>query len=390
MLFTIKRQDLSAFTSRMQSIINNKIKGHTEPDTFIIKASSDSNNIIMSAENNSSYLQYTIYSPVDLSGSIKLSPITFMDSVKVMQNDVLTIQLSKDRASISIIKPNATCSIPCSEVNEKEANNEMDKLFTISINSENLSLILRKTSYLTSKDCHIPSLRGIRLKVDTENQNINLCASDGKRLGTYTTKAKISSITSETSGEYVVPVKFMEDVEKYISSLSSFSDVEIIIYPNHIEAKINYSNFGGGDMLMKSSLIDSTYPNIDQIITSTNKSPAISSINRQELINAIKIAQAFTSDKHSSIRIFVCEDQIRITASSVSGTGETTLKAKCKNHPCNVIGFNCSCLISMLKSETGEIISMNINNPTSPCRISPENTDEKIQGISILMPTRLI
>jgi len=244
---------------------------------------------------------------------------------------------------------------------------EVDKQSSFSASAEDVKRAIAQVLFAASTSETRIELSGVLFVFS--GGNLTIAATDSYRLAEKKIQIKASS---ETEKKIIVPAKTLQELLR-ILSIGLTDEVE----ENNGEIKFYISDnqilFTYGTTELVSRLIEGQYPDYQQIIPATGKTKV--TIDRSELIRAVKMASLFSKTGINDINLDFPLDKNQVMVSSVSGqTGEnvTNLSAKVIGDD-NGIVVNFRYLLEGLSNMEDEIVKIEVIDGNTPCIIRPEH-----------------
>ncbi len=231
-------------------------------------------------------------------------------------------------------------------------------------------LISQLENIVTISETH-PELSGIYLKF--KKNEIEAVATDSIRLGIK----KIKIAENNINKNIILPlISFYELIQ--ILNLKEHESVKIIINDNQIV-------FDFDNIYFVSRLINGNYPNYEQIIP--KEFNIILKLNKQELINQLKLVSLFTSNNNDiKLEILNKENKIKLTSQTQQGSSSAIIKAEIEGRGIEGIILNYKFILDGLN---------NIKDKNNVIfKIQNESTPVLIEGVEkdtfnyILMPIK--
>lgn len=196
---------------------------------------------------------------------------------------------------------------------------------------------------------------------DFTMDNIKLVTTDSFRLSEKTIPSNQFTTNFGENFRIIIPLKTAQEIVRIVGDKD-----EVIIQkdPNQIL-------FTSDTFSLISRLVEGNYPDYTAILPKTFETEI--RINRQELMNSIKLAGVFSS-KVNEVKIKIGEDKKTIEIFSLDQTGENncTLSAKVNGKP-KEIGYNWKYLLDGLRALKTEEVFWGINEENKPSLIrSPQ------------------
>ncbi|HOZ55695.1 MAG: DNA polymerase III subunit beta [Parcubacteria group bacterium ADurb.Bin316] len=208
-----------------------------------------------------------------------------------------------------------------------------------------------------------------------------MAATDSYRLAEKEIKIKTNS---KTDKKIIIPAKTLQELIRIMSAVKNENlseeseDIEFYVNDNQILFII-------GNTELVSRLIEGQYPDYKQIIPS--KSETSVSVNRDELVRAVKAASIFSKSGVNDVNLdFPLGKNKIIISSSSSQTGEniTELEAAV-NGKDNGIVVNFRYLLDGVNNIEGDTIKLGIIDGNTPCVLKSE---KDLGYIYIIMPIK--
>ena len=211
--------------------------------------------------------------------------------------------------------------------------------------------------------------------------NLTIAATDSYRLAEK--KIQIKS-TGEEEKKIIIPAKTLQELLRVLS-VDLGDEVEGSGQELRFYLSDNQILFTYGSAELVSRLIEGQYPDYQQIIPTSSKTRI--TIDRQELIRAVKMASLFSKTGINDVNLDFPAGKNQVVVSSVSGqTGENinNLAAKVSGDD-NSIVVNYRYLLEGLSSIESEAIKIEVIDSNTPCLVKPEQDQDYLY---IIMPIK--
>jgi len=235
--------------------------------------------------------------------------------------------------------------------------------------SEGFKIPLNVFSYMVksvfisiSQDLNRPSLNGIYF--DKNNENINMVATDGKRLSLANTKLFNDGIIDDCT----IPEKVLILFKKL---QVSESDMYI-----KIENRIIY--FWFENKVIVSSLIDDKFPDYKKFVFENNRFNLSIELNKQAFEEAIKRVSVINYNENKIIFLAIKENQLYLSTKEDIGEAEELLECKYSGNEFNFI-FNYNYLLQALSEIDDKDIVFSFTEINTPIMIKTK--DDSIMHI---------
>jgi DNA polymerase-3 subunit beta len=301
----------------LSEILNIQAKAVSNKSTIPILS-----NVLLKADGNKLYLSTTnleiniiswIGAEVTKSGSTTVSLKRFLEYINTLS--VGNIKLSFDANELTVISKNSKAvftTIPASEFPKVSAIKEAP---LCAINSVSFFDAITSVSFSASHDDTRPTFTGVYVEV---GQNyVDFVAIDGFRMS----KKKIlieTGVASEIS--FIIPASYIDEIARI--SPDSAEDVKLFVIGNKNQLGLRYKNT---DFVIR--LIEGVYPEYSRVIPQEFTTDIV--INRQELMEAVKTASIFSSQKEiGKTQIDISEHEVTLK-SFQKEIGENETKIAC-------------------------------------------------------------
>ena len=336
-------------------------------------------------------------------GAITLPAQTFASVISALTAEDVKLITSKDRARIRSEKgeykivgmsadqfpslmgePDQGAQLELTDRSPKE------KIHFLSLNSDALGWMIRKTSYAAASDDARLFLNGVHLSTrnDGAEQNgtlIRMAASDGTRLA-------IASVTSaeslEKDTDAIIPIRAVNQLEK----LTAASDVvKMAIQENRIvfdmdDSRVGPRVRGGCDDLgtaLVSRLLEGEYPDYEQVIP--DQSEITLKVDTGHFLSVARRIAQVADPKLPCVRLEIRETKLKVSASSTY-VGDGCEEMDIDHEGSDVgIAINVRYLIDALRAIDTQETLIGINGEAVPMVIKPSQGDH----LCVLMPVCL-
>ena len=256
---------------------------------------------------------------------------------------------------------------------------EFPKLFEVkgskiaSIDSESFQEALSGVTFAVSTETSRPALSGILLRPEVDG--FLLVATDGYRLSLRKHISTEEKLSDETK-RLIIPARVMKEAS---SIKDEEGKLELYILPES-----NQVLFQQGGTVLVGRLIEAEFPNFEKIIPPEHSTRI--SIDREELLKAVKITSIFARDSANIIKFSLRTDKL-IVSSQTPSLGENTVDVEGKlTGEENEIAFNARYLLEFLSHMDKDNITFEMTGPLNPGVFRIEN-DESF--LHLIMPIRV-
>lgn len=229
---------------------------------------------------------------------------------------------------------------------------------------------IKKVIIAPANDETRPVLAGIYFQFN--KKILTLAATDSFRLS----EKKIELGDSVDEKKFIVPSRTMAEVLR-LSSADESDNIAISSTENQISFKI-------GETEIVSRLIEGAFPNYVQIIP--DKSKIMTTVDREELLSAVKMSLLFAKNSANNIRLESAEKNLLVkTISSEAGDSISKIEAEIIGGKYN-IAFNARYILDVLQILSDEKVILEFNDDASAGVI---RTQKDKDFIYIVMPLKI-
>lgn len=244
---------------------------------------------------------------------------------------------------------------------------DLQEAESFKMSGQSLKDMLYRTSFAVAKDDSNSALTGVLMRI--ENGRAIFVATDAKRLSQ--TESTIS-INPEFSGEYILPIKAVDEIIKILSDNETAT-----VYLENDKVGIESEN-----TLLVTKLLAGDYPNFEQLISS--KSEQVMSLHREELITLLKQISLFTNDNSISARFSFSPGELILSANcSTVGEGKVSMPVNYQGQDLS-IAFNPFYFLDILKHTKDETVTFGISDQYNPGIVTDSS-----KSLFVIMPMRL-
>ncbi|MEE2947189.1 MAG: DNA polymerase III subunit beta, partial [Verrucomicrobiota bacterium] len=226
---------------------------------------------------------------------------------------------------------------------------------TIRNKQKKLRSMIKRTVYAVSNDENRYVLNG--LYVSFKGEKLTIVATDGRRLAMAEQEVEQKK---EELPDIIVPTKAIQELNRL---LGEEGQIELKINENQASFE-TIDKEGNTDVQIVTKLVEGAYPNYKQVIPSESKHRV--SIDKEELLSAVKRASIMTSEKANSIKLTFSENNLLITSNTPEiGESRETMAIKYSGEETS-IAFNPQFLIDPLTAMEEKEIDFEFTDQLSP------------------------
>lgn len=239
--------------------------------------------------------------------------------------------------------------------------------------------LIRKTLFAAGDNDARYILNGLLVTLITTDKKmmLRLVGTDGHRLAVA--EQDVGKATSKGAPQEIkaiIPKKAAHEMQRL---LEEGGDAEPLIGFTK-----NLMIFRKSGLLLTSRLMEGNYPNYQQVIPKESQKKI--SVNRVEFEGALRRVSVLSRDKANAVKVSFTAGRMTLFSSNPDyGEATEELAARYEGEALNT-GFNARYLLDVFGVMDGETISLQMDNPLSPCLIQePESPGFKC----VVMPIKI-
>lgn len=295
-------------------------------------------------------------------GSI-LVPAQKLIAVVKELSDADTVSIAtKENKALTLKSGNSVFKLGCMSA-EKFPEGKITKTDNnVTITSATLKSLINKVSFAMLPDTSRPTLNGVLFEFVKDI--LTVVATDAKRIAV----AKIKLI-GEINASFILPMKSVNILTKMLGT----GDVAINVEKSKV-------SFVGKETIFISNLIDGDFPAYEKAIPKAIADKL--SIDKAELISALKKAALFTSPDSIAVKLNISTDKVMI--SKQTEIDDVQIKLPCKYAKEVTIGFNPTYLLEVLSSISDTKLEIEIDSGDTPALLR-----KKDEYTYVMLPTKI-
>ena len=305
---------------------------------------------------------------VDKEGQITLPARLLYEFVSTNTDDVVNLELKG--TDVILKSKHYTATIKGIEASEFPAIPDITPDFEAEVNTFDFRTAITQTVFAAALDETRPILSGVLIKINGDE--LKMAATDSFRLSEKTLRLN-KKVEKKT--EVVIPARTMVEMVRLLET-----------GPENMRLRIgeNQVAFTIGDVYMVSRILEGAFPDYEQIIP--KDLPVKSSVQREELLGAMKMSALFARDSANNIKVNISSKEIVILAISPQ-MGENKAKVNAQTTGGEIdISFNARYILDALQAMTGKQTELYFAGKLSPCIIK-DPADKSY--LCIVMPLRV-
>ena len=234
-------------------------------------------------------------------------------------------------------------------------------------------MCIRDRVFATADDELRPVMNGIYFDITTED--ITMVASDGHKL----VRCKTLAVKGNERAAFILPKK----PATLLKNLLPKEQGSVTIEFDERNAVFMLDSYR-----MVCRLIEGRYPNYNSVIPQNN--PHKVTVDRQQLIGALRRVSIFSSQASSLIKLRMQENQIVISAQDIDFSTSAEETQVCQYAGAAMsIGFKSTFLIDILNNISADEVVIELADPSRAGVIVPVEQEENEDLLMLLMPMML-
>lgn len=307
------------------------------------------------------------------SASIAIPARLFMDTLKSLPEQPITVNINTDTFGLEIITSTGRFKIAGENPLDFPRPPQVNRNFNIELNSDVLAAAINNTIFATSTDDLRPAMTGVF--IDIQSDSTTFVATDGHRLIRY----RRSDIQSSTENRLILPRKALNLIKTSLPS----ETVPVIT-----EFSSSNAFFSFGNIKLICRLIDERYPDYDNVIPKANPYKLI--VERATFLATLKRISIFSNKTTHQIRLKMEATELTISAEDLDYSNEAVEKIPCEFDGESLeIGFNAKFLSEMLSNLSSSTVMMELSQPNRAGLIVPASKQDNEDILMLVMPVML-
>jgi len=311
----------------------------------------------------------TIPVNVEKEGKTTIPAKNFSDLLSNLGSQKITLALDRETLNLTGEKIKATFQTMSPDDFPKLYEGKGEEL--VSVKRNEIEEYLLRVVFAAAIDSSRPALSGVLL--DKQRSEAILVATDGYRLSL---QRNVLKGFGDLTKPLVIPARVIREL------LSIKEDEQVVKI--FVSRESNQVLFFQGETCLVGRLIEPEYPEYEKIIPTDFNTKT--EVNKDELLNAIKICSVFARETANIIKLSVFKNKIVVSANSPSvGEDAVDVDAKTTGEE-NEIAFNAKYLLDILSTLNQENLVFEMTGPLNPgvFKIKEDNS-----FLHLIMPIRV-
>ena len=360
MKFIVSSTALSSHLQAISRVINSKnalpildcFLFELEDGTLSVTVSDSETTMVTTVEVNES----------DTNGRFAVVAKTLLDALKEIPEQPLTFYVNTDNYEITVQYQNGKYSLMGQNADEFPQSAVLgDNAVRVEMEANVLLGGINRSVFATADDELRPVMNGIYFDITTED--ITMVASDGHKM----VRCKTLAAKGNERAAFILPKEQGTET---------------------IEFDERNAVFMLESYRMVCRLIEGRYPNYNSVIPQNN--PHKVTVDRQQLIGALRRVSIFSSQASSLIKLRMQENQIVISAQDIDFSTSAEETQVCQYAGAAMsIGFKSTFLIDILNNISADEVVIELADPSRAGVIVPVEQEENEDLLMLLMPMML-
>lgn len=379
MTFSIINSELSGKIAMVQRIINSKnVLPILDNIIFTVREGF----LFLTASDSENTLSTKVALPgVDGEASFGVNSRNIAEAVKNLASEAeLTFEVDVTAAKVmKVTYPNGVFSMPVEDAAEFPVHPGLkgDIITQFTITDSLLAANIGRTVFATAQDELRPVMNGIFF--DLTEDCLAVVASDGHQLirnKIFSVKAGKTENGTVKSGSFILPKK----PAGVLKNILTKTGTEVTVAFDDRNLEITSESF-----TLFARQIEGRYPNYNSVIPQNN--PNIVTVNRLDMIAALKRISPFSSSASNLIRMEVEKDSLQLDAEDYDYSKTASEKVACDYDGTPMkIGFKGVSVIELLDNISCEQVVAQLADPSRAGLFLPSEQPEGEEILMLQMP----
>ena len=331
--------------------------------------------LFMTASDNDTTLSTSIeVNESDSDGRFAVSSKPLLEALKEIPEQPLSFHIEPSKMEITVEYLNGKYSLMGQNADEyPQAQALGSNAVQVTMGAEILMNGVNRSIFATADDELRPVMNGIYFDITTED--ITMVASDGHKL----VRCKTLAAKGNERAAFILPKK----PATLLKNLLPKEQGSVTIEFDERNAVFMLDSYR-----MVCRLIEGRYPNYNSVIPQNN--PHKVTVDRQQLIGALRRVSIFSSQASSLIKLRMQENQIVISAQDIDFSTSAEETQVCQYAGAAMsIGFKSTFLIDILNNISPDEVVIELADPSRAGVIVPVEQEENEDLLMLLMPMML-
>ncbi len=371
MKLKIKKEEILKGLQRIQGVVDKK---NTMPILSNMLLTAEESSIEIVATDLEIGLRGRYAADVEKPGSVTVSAKKMFEIVRELPAEDIQIRV-EDSNWIKIISGQSQFKLVGLPKDEYPALPDVAEEGMFAIDGDMLREMIKKTLYSVGENDARYVLNGlfVHMSQNKGGLTIRMVGTDGHRLSMI--DRVIEAKHKEES--LIIPKKAMMELRRLLEEDAPKTELRLGFSKNH-------ALFKRDGLVMVSKLIDGNYPNYLQVVPT--KSSKKVTVSKDLMTHAVKRVSILSKEKTNAVKMQLEKDRLILSTNNPEvGEANEELAVDYRGDEI-AIGFNSRYLMDVLTAMDKEKITLELNDPLSPCLITEEGDD---QYRCVVMPMRV-
>jgi DNA polymerase-3 subunit beta len=372
MKLAIERATLLKALAHVQSVVERRT---TIPILSNVKLEAEQGGISLTATDMDLLVIEQVEAEVNQPGAATAPAHTLYDVVrKLPEGSLVAIEQAKNGPELNLRAGRSTFDLPCLPAADFPSMTDEGLSHSFALTAGELCRLFDRTKFAISTEETRYYLNGIHLHALEDGSALRAVATDGHRL------ARVEAPLPEGAAgmpPIIVPRKTVNEVRRLIDDIEPEQTVEVALSNARIRFKV-------GRALLRSRLIDGTFPDYERVIPTGNDKLLVAPT--KALSEAVDRVATIATDKSRAVKLSLAEGRLTLSAVSPdAGRAIEEVDVSYASEPVE-IGFNARYILDMSAQIEGEDIEFAVADSGSPTLVRDPKDDS---ALYVLMPMRV-
>lgn len=308
-------------------------------------------------------------------GVVAIPAKMLLDITKTFPELPVTVSVNMETLGIELLAGEGKYKLVGHRSDEFPQVPTLENTNTLNLNASLLVHAFNKTLFATGNDELRPVMSGVLCEISEDH--LTFVATDAHKLVRY----RRADFKPGVTASFILPKKPLGHLKNI---MHDDEDIEVKMEYNDTNAVMTFE-----DITLICRLIDGKYPNYEAVIPSKN--PFKLSVNRKNLLNALRRVAIFGSKSTHQIRFKISGKELVLTAEDIDFSSEAKERLTCSYEGDDIeIGFNSRFMQDMLTTLETDNIVIEMSAPNRAGILLPEKPEDDPEDILMLiMPVML-
>ncbi len=357
MKLRIKKEEILKGLQRIQGVVDKK---NTMPILSNMLLQADARGVEIIATDLEIGLRGRYAAEVEQPGAVTVSAKKMYEIVRELPEENIQLK-AEENNSIRIVSGHSQFKLVGLPKEEYPSMPDVAEEGMITIASETLRDMIKKTIYASGENDARYVLNGLFLNLSPANSGINIrmVGTDGHRLSLIDRHVE----ASHKEESVIIPRKAMLELRRLLEEDATQEGFQIGLSKNH-------ALFKRDGLVMVSKLIDGNYPNYQQVIPKQNTKKV--AVSKDLFTHAVKRVSILSKEKTNAVKLQLESGTLALSTNNPEvGEANEELSVEYKGDGLT-IGFNSRYLLDVLNAMDSSNVTLELNDPLSPCLIKEE------------------